>query len=858
MREDGPEPIIVQIKESFRLSDDLDSHLEEVETSERQSGLEVVKRWAGSKLLVLLSFPSGFKHEQALAAIERLQQLPGVEKVVPVSAFNLHFRSGDLAREYGSGETIPEAARRGLDTDQFNRRPARHWSQASLDHTPHVPYRVIVRWKDEHVWRADVTGFEQVMADLHHETGCHVVREIRYSPSQLIQVLKFDDGDTLADKLNRYVDSGLVVYAQPAFIYKTLTGASDPWYLGPPGPQWSLPIISAPQAWNMTIGNPSVIIAVADSGANVLHPDFITNLWSGQNNGDIHNFIYQTQNVDDDLNCPDFCAFNHGSAVAAIAGAQGGNGIFMTGVARETALMILKVVDSAGHSNTDVVAEAIEYAANHGATAINLSLGFYTAECNPDGKGGWDCIEVQYDDVLVDAMVYAQNHNMVIVSAAGNGAAYRFPDGSDPSDNDVNLNRIMPASIPTRNNISVLATQRNDIRAPYSSYGKYRVDLAAPGGTAGDQIPGLSQDFSDPNYSNKVYGTSAAAPHVAGALALVKSFFPWEDYAGIRDRILMATDPIPGVTPGVEGKCRTNGRLNISKALQPRSMLRNLSTRARVEGGDRVMIAGFIIGGSATGGSIDVVMRGLGPSLAPGITNHLVDPVIELHKPDNTVETNDNWQTDPRQADLIASGLQPSNPTEAAMIRTLAPGAYTVIVSGHGSPSDYGVGLVELYALGNSQQSRLQNISTRCLVGTGDNVAIAGTIIASATGNTTGGTVGGEVDGEPDSVSARPDRRLLIFGKGPSLGTFTMAPSGYLNNPTLQIAGGASNDNWTTLDDDSGDGTALEEILDQAGFAPASSSESALWPTFRPGAQTVILSGVNQSTGIGLIEFYEY
>ena len=79
-----------------------------------------------------------------------------------------------------------------------------------------------------------------------------------------------------------------------------------------------------------------------------------------------------------------------------------------------------------------------------------------------------------------------------------------------------------------------------------------------------------------------------------------------------------------------------------------------------------------------------------------------------------------------------------------------------------------------------------------------------------------------------------------------------------MSNPHLQIAGGADNDNWLTLDDDSGDGTALEEILDEADFAPTHFIESALWPTFTPGAQTVILSGINQSTGIGLIEFYEY
>lgn len=839
MREEGPEPVIVQIRESLRLSDDLDSQLVEVETSESQRGIQVVKYWAGSKLLVLLSFPSNFTREQALAAIGRLEQLPAVEKVVPVSAFNLHFRSGDFKREYAPNETIPDVARRGLDADRMGRPAYRSRTQASLDQTPHVPDRLIVRWKDEYIWRADSTGFEQVMADLHQETGAHVVRETRYSSTKLTQVLKFDDSRYLADKISRYMESGLVVYAQPSFIYKTLA-PGDPWYHNSPGPQWNLPIISAEPAWNMTTGNPLVKIAVADSGANVLHPEFITNLWSGQNNGYHHNFIDGNANVDDDFD-PEY----HGSAVASIIGAQGGNQKAMTGVAKDTSLMILKVVNAAGQSNTEVVAAAIDYAADQEATAINLSLGFYDAECFK-AEGHWTCVEGYYDEALFDALANARKSNMVVVSAAGNGASVEFPDEDldPPVDNDFNINRLSPTSIPTDNNISVLATRQNDTRASYSSYGKYRVDLAAPGGEFNDKITGLEQTSSDPPVPadwNGITGTSAAAPHVAGALALVKSLYPWEDYAGIRDRVLMGTDPIPGATPGVEGKCRTNGRLNLDKALKPRSMLRNLSTRARVEDGDKVMIAGFIIGGSASGGSIEVVMRGLGPSV--GVTPSLVNPLIELYQGTTLIGTNDNWGMDPRQGDLVASGLQPSNSTEAAMIRLLAPGAYTVILrTATGSQSDFGVGLVELYALGNSEQSRFKNISTRCLVGTGNNVAIAGTII----------------DAQGFTPLAKPDRRLLIFGKGPSLQLLGMAPSGFLSNPHLQIPGGVSNDNWLTLDDDSGDGNALEEKLLEADFAPTNTSESALWPTFRPGLHTVILSGINQSSGIGLIEFYEY
>jgi hypothetical protein len=670
-----------------------------------------------------------------------------------------------------------------------------------------------------------------------------VVREFRYSPSKLTQVLEFDDPELLREKLLKYIETGLVVYAQPDFIYEINAVPNDPWYASFPGPQWSLPIISAPLAWGMflpaPVGDSSVIIAVGDTGANVLHPDLSTNMVDPSLH---HNFISGGNNVDDD-----YVPYYHGSATASIIGAQGDNAYDMTGVAWDTSLMILKVVDSAGFASNTNVSDAVKYAADHGATAINLSLGGYDAECEQQQKPPYFyvCEEGYYDKNLFDALQYARNHNMVVVSSAGNGALEQRPYDFDPN-NDLNLSRLSPASIPTDNNISVMATNRSDVRASYSSYGKYRVDLAAPGGEGSDYIPALRQTFHTPSISadcNQGFtGTSAAAPHVTGALALIKSKYPWENYAGIRDRLLMGVDPIPGASPGVEGKCRTNGRLNIFKALQPRSMLRNLSTRARVEGGDKVMIAGFIIGGSAGGGSIEVVMRGLGPSV--GVSPSLGNPVIELHYPDNHVETNDDWASDIRHNDLAATGLAPSNSSEAAMIRLLAPGAYTVIVRDAGTA--YGIGLVELYALGNSEQSRLQNISTRCLVGTGNNVAIAGTII------------GGNIINSP---APRPNRRLLIFGKGPSIPLNvldTPGPSPLLLNPQIQITGGESNDDWQTIDNDSGDGDALEEKLEEAQRAPTNIFESALWPTFTPGAYTVVLSGVNQTAGIGLLEFYEY
>ncbi len=122
----------------------------------------------------------------------------------------------------------------------------------------------------------------------------------------------------------------------------------------------------------------------------------------------------------------------------------------------------------------------------------------------------------------------------------------------------------------------------------------------------------------------------------------------------------------------------------------------NISTRGQVLSGDDVVIAGFIIG---TGPAKEVVVRGLGPSLASsGIANPLPNPVIELRdSAGNLLRSNDNWQSDPNAARVQQVGLAPSEPVEAALDINLNPGAYTVILRGAGGGT--GIGLVEIYDL---------------------------------------------------------------------------------------------------------------------------------------------------------------
>ena len=161
-----------------------------------------------------------------------------------------------------------------------------------------------------------------------------------------------------------------------------------------------------------------------------------------------------------------------------------------------------------------------------------------------------------------------------------------------------------------------------------------------------------------------------------------------------------------------------------SEIVPPLSRFLNISTRLKVQTGDNVLIGGFIITGNDPK---QVIVRAIGPSLGgQGVTGPLGDPLLELHLPDGTVITNDDWRDD-REDEIIATGIPPTNNKESAIVASLQPGAYTAIVRGANGGS--GVGLVEAYDLSANSDSKLANISTRGFVETGDNVMIGGIIV---------------------------------------------------------------------------------------------------------------------------------
>jgi glucose/arabinose dehydrogenase len=254
--------------------------------------------------------------------------------------------------------------------------------------------------------------------------------------------------------------------------------------------------------------------------------------------------------------------------------------------------------------------------------------------------------------------------------------------------------------------------------------------------------------------------------------------------------------------------------------------LLNLSTRARVETGENVLIAGFILTGSTPK---NIVLRALGPSLSVAgqpVAGRLANPTLELRNSAGVlIASNDDWMASAQQQQIMNLGLAPANAQESALLASLPPGSYSAIVRGVGG---VGIGLVELYDVERNKPANAVNISSRGRVQTGDNVVIAGFI-----------------------VGGNQARRLILRALGPSLTPHGI--SGALANPTLELRDSsgrliAANDNWRSNQ---------QAEISATGLAPSNNNESAIVRTLAPGSYSAIVRGVNNSTGVALVEVYQ-
>lgn len=260
----------------------------------------------------------------------------------------------------------------------------------------------------------------------------------------------------------------------------------------------------------------------------------------------------------------------------------------------------------------------------------------------------------------------------------------------------------------------------------------------------------------------------------------------------------------------------------VNITVMPNVRVANISTRAAVGVGENVLIGGFIVQGSAPK---QILIRASGPSLAnAGVQGALVDPVLELHGSSGALlMSNDNWKDSQQQA-IQTAGLAPGDDRESAILTSLAPGSYTAIVTGKNNSG--GIGLIEVYEMQQSG-TRLMNISTRGLVGTGDSVMIAGMIL--------NGT-------DPATI--------LFRAIGPSLGNAGI--QNVLADPALDLFNAqgtkiATDNNWKD---------SQQAAIQASGLAPSNDLESAMLVDLVPGSYTAILSGVNGATGVALVDAF--
>jgi hypothetical protein len=291
-------------------------------------------------------------------------------------------------------------------------------------------------------------------------------------------------------------------------------------------------------------------------------------------------------------------------------------------------------------------------------------------------------------------------------------------------------------------------------------------------------------------------------------------------------------------TPASSGACGDPNETTTVTALPasptptatPASQALNLSTRMRTDTGNNVAIGGFTITGATPK---HVIIRAIGPSLTKfgfAATDVLADPILEVHGPGSfgTI-TNNNWR-DSQEAQIKADGLAPTNDLESAIDATLPPGAYTALIKGNGA-NQAGLCLFDGYDLDTSGTSKLANLSSRALVGTGNNVVIAGFVLGKNQGND----------------------RVVVRGLGPSLSSFGIA--NVLADPTLELRD--ENGVLILANNDWQDNSAQAADLTASGLAPSNAKEAAIAATLPPGLYTAILAGANNGTGVGTVEVYD-
>lgn len=340
-------------------------------------------------------------------------------------------------------------------------------------------------------------------------TGLDRIYELKYSGSAGIE-----------EVINELLSDKNVEYAEPSYIHHVTYEPEDPLYSGNQG---YLAQVKAPEAWDIIRNSEGVVIGIVDSGSELTHEDLAPNIVGGWDliGASADNF------AEDDDPSVTRAESDHGVHVSGLASAASGNGKGIASIASNARLFIVKV--AADNNGEDIYRgyDGIKYAADHGAAIINCSWGSTARSFYGE-----------------DVVNYAIGKGCLIVAAGGNNA-WSTPD--------------YPAGY--KGVIAVANVRENDVKSSTSNYGGY-ISVSAPGTNI------YSTTFHN-TYGYKS-GTSMASPVVAGAAALVKSYFPALSMQQVGELIRVTADNIDNANPSYAGKLG-KGRLNVYRALTENS-----------------------------------------------------------------------------------------------------------------------------------------------------------------------------------------------------------------------------------------------------------------------------------------------
>lgn len=343
-------------------------------------------------------------------------------------------------------------------------------------------------------------------------------------------LLEFSDIQNVEQIIAELKSTGKVEYAEKVPLVKHFLTPNDPSYNS--STQWGLFQINASQAWNVSTGSASVVVAIVDDAVQTNHPDLSASIYTNtaevagngiddDNNGYIDDRQgFDVADNDNDPNPPN-SSFDHGTHVAGIVGAKSNNSTGIASIGYSVKLLPVKSTNVATQVTDGY--DGIVYAVTMGVDVINMSWG---------GTGN--------STTAQNIITWASNQGVILVAAAGN-------------DNNNTLH--YPAAYTEC--IAVASTTTGDARSSFSCYGTW-VDVAAPGSSIYSTVPGSAYAYKQ--------GTSMASPMVAGLAALVKSVNTGMTASDVRNCILSTAVNIDAINPGFGGQLGS-GRIDAFAAV---------------------------------------------------------------------------------------------------------------------------------------------------------------------------------------------------------------------------------------------------------------------------------------------------